>query len=235
MCKTNPIPGGAGWDGATGTWDAGQSCKTNPIGEEVSSLKCQGSSESCKTNPICGSPRGTGIPSASLSGQALPVSVNHGQDGDPKRDLSRLGTHAHATVLPGETRLGDAGRAVLHKQSQFGEARRASGSRLCKTNPISESWSAGEIPIIPVFHHSNPTPVVQIAYPDICLVASPSIRYNYRWTYPSRAFPDVRGPALWRKEVVWQASLGTHTLLWATRWGSAHSSLAWPRAARERR
>jgi hypothetical protein len=52
-CKTNPIPGGAGWDGATGAWDAGQSCKTNPISEEVSSLKCQVSSEPCKTNPIC--------------------------------------------------------------------------------------------------------------------------------------------------------------------------------------
>ncbi len=33
--------------------------------------------------------RGTGI---------LPVSPNHGQDGGPKRDLSRLGTHAHATI-----------------------------------------------------------------------------------------------------------------------------------------
>ncbi len=31
LCKTNPIPGGAGWDGATGAWDARQSCKTNPI------------------------------------------------------------------------------------------------------------------------------------------------------------------------------------------------------------
>ena len=31
-CETKPIPGGAGWDEATGTWDAGQSCETKPIG-----------------------------------------------------------------------------------------------------------------------------------------------------------------------------------------------------------
>ncbi len=31
MCETNPIPGGAGWDEATGAWDVGQSRKTNPI------------------------------------------------------------------------------------------------------------------------------------------------------------------------------------------------------------
>jgi len=48
--KTNPIPGGVGWDGATGAWDAGKSCKTNPI---------------------CGSPHDTGI---------LPAVQNHGQD-----------------------------------------------------------------------------------------------------------------------------------------------------------
>ncbi len=30
-CKTNPIPGGAGWDGAWGTTGVGQTCKTNPI------------------------------------------------------------------------------------------------------------------------------------------------------------------------------------------------------------
>jgi hypothetical protein len=35
--------------------------------------------------------RGTGI---------LPVNLDHGRDGDPKRDLSRLGTRAHATVSP---------------------------------------------------------------------------------------------------------------------------------------
>jgi hypothetical protein len=34
--KTNPIRAGAGWDGATGAWDAGQLCKTNPISEKVS-------------------------------------------------------------------------------------------------------------------------------------------------------------------------------------------------------
>ena len=37
---------------------------------------------SCETNPILAVPRGTGIPSASLSGQALPVSLDHWRDAD---------------------------------------------------------------------------------------------------------------------------------------------------------
>ncbi len=51
-CRTNPIPGAAGWDGAGGARDEGQSCKTNPISEEASSLRCPVAGESCKTNPI---------------------------------------------------------------------------------------------------------------------------------------------------------------------------------------
>ncbi len=31
LVQTNPIPGGAGWDGAAGTRDEGQMCETNPI------------------------------------------------------------------------------------------------------------------------------------------------------------------------------------------------------------
>ncbi len=101
-------------------------CETNPISEEVPGLKCEVSSEqspSCKTNPICAWPRleateaagdvpvraygGTGIPSASLSGQPLPVVQSHGQD-------------AHATAPPG----GD-GMNLPADQGQ-----------LCETNPI---------------------------------------------------------------------------------------------------
>jgi hypothetical protein len=44
-CKTNPIPGGIGWDGAGGASDEDETCKTNPISEEVScedkSFKCE--------------------------------------------------------------------------------------------------------------------------------------------------------------------------------------------------
>ena len=29
--RTKPIPGGAGWDTAAGTWDTGKMCETNPI------------------------------------------------------------------------------------------------------------------------------------------------------------------------------------------------------------
>ena len=31
LCETKPIPGGAGRDGTTGAWDAGQMCETKPI------------------------------------------------------------------------------------------------------------------------------------------------------------------------------------------------------------
>ncbi len=70
MCKTNPIPGSAGWDGG----HRGMGRGTN-VRHEANR----------------GSARGMGI---------LPVSPNHGQDGEPKRNLSRLGTHAHATIPP---------------------------------------------------------------------------------------------------------------------------------------
>jgi hypothetical protein len=55
-CKTNPIPGGTGWDGATGAWDEGQSCETNPIPGGAGWDGATGASdegESRKTNPIC--------------------------------------------------------------------------------------------------------------------------------------------------------------------------------------
>ena len=66
MCKTNPI-----W----GTWLAGGIPSIPLFYHSTIPVRCR----LCETNPICGSPRGTGIPSASLSGQALPVDVYHGQ------------------------------------------------------------------------------------------------------------------------------------------------------------
>jgi len=50
----NVSPGPAG--GTTNTPTA-ETCKTNPISEEVSSLKCQVPSETCKTNPIWVEPK----------------------------------------------------------------------------------------------------------------------------------------------------------------------------------
>jgi hypothetical protein len=88
--------------------------KTNPI---RGLMEPAGAAEAVRGVPVRAY-RGTGIPSASLSGQALPVLESHGQDGDPKRDSSRLGTHAHATRPP-------AGGTVIPVQGQS-----------CKTNPI---------------------------------------------------------------------------------------------------
>jgi hypothetical protein len=44
-CETKPISGTAGWDEATGARGDGQLYETKPIAEEVSSLKCEVSSE----------------------------------------------------------------------------------------------------------------------------------------------------------------------------------------------
>jgi hypothetical protein len=89
--------------------------------------------EICETNPICAAARGTGIPSASLSGQAVPVVEKHGQDGDPKRDSSRLGTHAHATRPP-------AGGTASPARGQ-----------LCETNPIRAGAGKGQSGYTPIF------------------------------------------------------------------------------------
>jgi hypothetical protein len=66
--------------------------------------------------------RGTGIPSASLSGQALPVVQNHGQDGDPQRGLSRLGTHAHATETPHGVTTNAADKIAVWVLAEAGRA-----------------------------------------------------------------------------------------------------------------
>jgi hypothetical protein len=51
MRKTNPIPGGTGWNGAAGAWDAGRTCKTKPI-----STAPVAGRQSCRTKPICTAP-----------------------------------------------------------------------------------------------------------------------------------------------------------------------------------
>jgi hypothetical protein len=48
LLYTSPVPDGPPGD---------EMCKTNPIPQEISGLKCQVSSESCKTNPICVEPK----------------------------------------------------------------------------------------------------------------------------------------------------------------------------------
>jgi hypothetical protein len=57
LLYTSPAPDGPPGD---------ESCKTNPISEEVSSWKCQASSESCETNPIAAG--GAGKTSAKAPG-----------------------------------------------------------------------------------------------------------------------------------------------------------------------
>ncbi len=132
-CKTNPISPGDGWDEAAGAGDVGQSCKTNPI---------------------CGSPSGTGIPSAPLSGQALPVKEDHRQAcPEPcERD-------ADATIPPdgGTTNLAQTRGQLCKTNPISGGAGRdeATGARdtgqLCKTDPIGGGGSSPRGGYTPVF------------------------------------------------------------------------------------
>jgi hypothetical protein len=102
ICETNPIPEGIGVQGS-GISDLAPnpqplapalSCETNPIraGLDMGQVLCDTvvMSDSAqigprKTNPICAAAGGTGIPSASLSGQALSMSWDHGRDAHATR------------------------------------------------------------------------------------------------------------------------------------------------------
>jgi hypothetical protein len=96
----------------------------------------------CETNPISAVARGAGIPSASLSGQALPVSRDHRQDAD-------------ATVPPG------GGTANLS------ETRR----QLRQTNPISRRGPVGrglgktDVGVVPTNPIPALTPIRRSAFP----------------------------------------------------------------------
>jgi hypothetical protein len=92
----------------------------------------QGQEQSCQTKPIGGLPRGTGIPSATLAGQALPVIQDHGRDAHatasaafcqtkPIGSLGErqvLGGQEVTTILPhgetGEAEAEGAGYRLVH-------------------------------------------------------------------------------------------------------------------------
>ena len=156
--------------GATTNTPPDHSCETNPISQlriadcglrirdELAAGRSPGpaapapAGESCETNPICAAPRGTGIPSASLSGQAVPVNLNHGQD-------------AHATIPPdgGTTNMAEAQRqscetnpicvGPVEGQSLCGTGVRSdpapSGSG--ETKPISTGANRGQAGYRPIF------------------------------------------------------------------------------------
>jgi hypothetical protein len=97
-----------------------------------------------ETNPIW--PRGTGTPSASLSGRALPVDPNHGRDahatlcrsGDRR---SREGKLCETKPIPGEP--GCRSRSIAPNKPNFGPA------------------CGGGISTIPLFQYSNPMPILR--------------------------------------------------------------------------
>ncbi len=123
----------------------GQLCETNPIGPEPDTrqvlcgtavMSDSASDGLRKTNPI----GGTGIPSASLSGQALPVVRSHGQDAHAThgRDgRATYGRDTYPTAPPG-------GDGVNLPAGQV---------QLCETNPIcalprlEATEAAGSVPV----------------------------------------------------------------------------------------
>ncbi len=164
-CKTKPIrieieAQGSGVSDLApdaGPLSAGLSCETNPIcfGSDTSQVPCGTAvtSDSApgglqKTNPNNAAPRGTVIPSASFSGQALPVNPEHGQDAHAThgRDGRATGTpnavirvwepthgrDAHATVPPGGGTMDG-----VEDQGQS-----------CETNPIGRGrkWAITIVP-----------------------------------------------------------------------------------------
>jgi hypothetical protein len=139
-CETKPIPGGAAGKNVQNEPNLAASCAKRtqfpapPGGTGLQGRATRG--ESCQTNPISATPRGTGI---------LPVAQNHGQDADPKRELSRLGTRAPATGTPDgiATSLSETWDHSCKTNPIPGEAGRDEatgawdGGKSCKTNPIS--------------------------------------------------------------------------------------------------
>ncbi len=112
-----------------------------PAGATTNTSAAEG--QSCETKPICGSPRGTGIPSAALSGQALPVNLNHGRD-------------AHATVAEAQGQSCETNPICVgpgEGQSLCGTGVRndpaPSGSG--ETKPISTGANRGQAGYRPIF------------------------------------------------------------------------------------
>ena len=135
-CKTNPIPGGAGWNGARGTRGVGLSRQTKPIPNS------QDRGGMCKTNPICR--RRVKKTIAKAFGLDAATRRRRGQTCKTK-PISRRGRLGRG--------LGDAGRGVVaHKRSQSPAGgisqystillfRHSSPMARVQTKPILLSWA----------------------------------------------------------------------------------------------
>jgi hypothetical protein len=136
-CETKPI---ARSGAPRRCLDCGLRIADRPVGD-VRPAACRlwpAEGEMCETNPISAVPRGTGIPSAALSGQALAVSLDHRQDAD-------------ATIPPdgGTTNLSETPRQLHQTNPIPGEAgwgettETADAGQSCETNPISAELGRG--------------------------------------------------------------------------------------------
>ncbi len=132
----------------------GRSCETKPIcfGSDTSQVPCGTAvtSDSApgglqKTNPINAAPRGTVIPSASFSGQALPVNPEHGQDAHAThgRDGRATGT-PNAVIRVWEPIHGRDAHATVPPDGGTTDAVEGQGQS-CETNPIRSAPNESQV------------------------------------------------------------------------------------------
>jgi hypothetical protein len=138
-------------------------CETNPIragldmGQVLSAAEVMSDSAPSapgKTNPISGAAGGTGIPSASLSGQALSMSLDHGRDAHATRPPAggtaspAGGNCAKRTQLARESQVCSvecqASGPERAKRTQFGPQASPAGGLLCQTR--SSAFGAPSFP-----------------------------------------------------------------------------------------
>jgi hypothetical protein len=144
------LPGGAGRDGASGTWDAGQMRKTNPISAVAA----------------VGSPRYSSIPSFQSSGAGRGAIVQNEPNsaGRPGPRRAKCAKRTQFPAGPGGTRPGGRGtRVKCAKRTQFPAAEIPHHSSIplfqrSNLMPIVQNepnFRRPRYPTIPVFHYSN--------------------------------------------------------------------------------
>jgi hypothetical protein len=123
--------------------------KTNPICDPAKPAWAAEAVRSVPVRAYCG----LGVPSASLSGQALSMSGNHGRDAHATRPPAggtaspAGGNCAKRTQLARESQVCSvecqASGPEGAKRTQFRRPAGVPGDKMCETNPIWARWSAG--------------------------------------------------------------------------------------------
>jgi hypothetical protein len=125
-CETKPIRGDAGWDGARRTGDGAQMRKTNPICPRRTGRRGRGWSQSCETNSISEEVSSVKQEKPMVESSNFTLTTSAGPPAGPvvqTKPISDAGIPHHSTALLfHHSREGadvPGGRGLLYKQSQF--------------------------------------------------------------------------------------------------------------------